>query len=88
MSPEFFTDGCTGFFQSWRGIDLTGCCREHDFAWWSNPGDWIAWVMSIVALGLWFYRMGVWELVVPAVLVVSTIGAVLFARKPKDRANG
>lgn len=79
----FVSDGCTGFFQSWRGVDLTACCTAHDLAWYSSPGDWSAWLTSNVDLALCFARVGVPELALPAFLAVCTVGAILFLRKRK-----
>lgn len=73
------SDGCTGFVDTWRGIDLLPCCEAHDLAWYSSPGDWGAWLTSNVDLGVCFVHAGAWELAIPAVLAVSTIGALLFA---------
>ena len=82
---EFTSDGCTGFFDTWRGVDLQPCCTAHDLAWWQSPGDWSLWFGSNVDLGVCFYQAGVWELAIPACLAVTTIGAVLFALKRKER---
>ena len=84
MPPDgFISDGCTGFPEVWRGIDLTACCEAHDLAWWSSGGDWQAWFVSNVDLGVCFFQAGVWELTVPAFLAVTLIGAVLFGAKGK-----
>lgn len=80
---DFVSDGCTGFFDTWRGIDLTACCTAHDYAWYSHPGDWLVWAGSNIELGSCFVAAGTWELFVPAVVAVSTVGAVLFARNRK-----
>lgn len=82
--PDWFqTDGCTGFPDVWRGIDLYPCCRAHDWAWFSKPGDWLAWFGSNVDLSVCFAQTGAIELAVPALVVTSTIGAALFALAKK-----
>lgn len=79
MRNEFVTDGCTGFVNTWRGIDLLPCCQAHDLAWWEKPGDWGAWLTSNIDLGVCFAGAGAWELVLPAFAAVCTVGALLFA---------
>jgi hypothetical protein len=81
MPADFTSDGCTGFFNTWRGIDLLPCCTAHDLAWHNSPGDWIAWATSNLELGVCFVSLGAWELALPAVLAVFTVGAFLFSRK-------
>lgn len=75
----FRSDGCTGFFDVWRNINIFPCCFEHDMAWYLNPGNWLVWAQSNIRLGQCFWDIGVGELAVPAVLLTSTIGALLFA---------
>jgi hypothetical protein len=93
LKPDGFTsDGCTGFVQVWRSIDLSACCTAHDLAWYLNPGDWWAWLVSNISLAACFATAGAWELVAPAFVAVSTIGALLFFRKkprqnPPDKPN-
>lgn len=76
---EFSSDGCTGFPEVWRGIDLFPCCRAHDLAWFLSPGDWGRWFGSNLELGGCFIDAGAWELGVGAVLLTSTVGALMFA---------
>jgi hypothetical protein len=85
---EFASDGCTGFLQSWRGIDLSGCCRAHDLAWWLHPGDWPAWWHSNLDLAGCIVHAGAIELGWPFLFAVTTVGAVLFATKKKDAGRG
>lgn len=85
---EFVSDGCTLFVEAWRGIDLSGCCRAHDLAWWQHPGDWLAWWHSNLDLSICFVRVGAWDIAGPALLAVTTIGAVLFATKRRNSDNG
>ncbi len=85
MPADFRSDGCTGFFDTWRGIDLLPCCHAHDLAWWQSPGDWLAWATSNIELGACFVSLGAWELAAPAVVAVFTFGAFLFARKRRAR---
>lgn len=81
IPEEFFSDGCTGFVDTWRGIDLLPCCHAHDLAWFQHPGDWGVWITSNIELGACFVSLGAWELAIPAVLAVCTVGAFLFASK-------
>lgn len=76
---QFTSDGCTGFVNTWRNIDLYPCCFAHDMAWYLNPGDWLVWIRSNVDLGVCFVGVGAVELAVPAVILTSTVGAILFA---------
>ncbi|SFZ81647.1 hypothetical protein SAMN02983003_0613 [Devosia enhydra] len=76
----FETDGCTGWLNSWRGIDLYQCCVQHDRTWYDHPGDWTIWAISNLDLGRCFAMVGAWELAVPAVLATCTVGALLFLR--------
>jgi hypothetical protein len=70
-------DGCTGFPEVWRGIDLTACCNAHDLSWQQNM-DVGTWLGTNVDLAVCFGKAGAWELVIPAFIAVSTIGAVLY----------
>lgn len=80
MLPDGFTsDGCTGFPDTWRGIDLSTCCEVHDLAWYLNPGDWQAWLVSNLELSACFADAGAWELSIPALVATCTIGALMFA---------
>lgn len=81
----FASDGCTGFFEAWRGIDLLPCCAAHDLAWFQHGGDWGVWLASNIDLGMCFATRGAWEIALPAVVAVSTIGAVLFAIKSRRK---
>jgi hypothetical protein len=82
LKPDgFTTDGCTGFVNVWRSLDLSACCTAHDLAWYLRPGDWWAWLLSNLDLGVCFARVGAWELLLPAIVATSTIGAALFAGK-------
>ena len=85
---RFGSDGCTGFFDMWRNVNIFPCCFEHDMTWYLNPGDWLTWIHSNLTLGGCFVRIGVVELAWPAVILTSTIGAFLFAggAKKKQRA--
>ncbi len=81
----FASDGCTGFFDVWRGIVLRSCCVAHDLAWYERPGDWIAWAVSNVEFAACFWQAGAWEIAILAFLAVSTVGALLLSgavRKP------
>lgn len=84
----FTTDGCTWFPETWREIDLSGCCTAHDLAWWHRPDDWLVFASSNLDLGICFVQAGAWELALPAVIAVSTIGALLFARVITSREAG
>lgn len=77
----FVSDGCTGFPDTWRGIDLSQCCYAHDLAWHNHPGDWTMWAASNVDLANCFAQAGAWELWGLVLAAVSTIGALIFARK-------
>jgi hypothetical protein len=83
---DFSTDGCTGFLDVWRGIDLYACCVQHDLAWHLHPGDWSMWFWSNVELAQCFAAVGAWEIAVFGFLVVSTAGAALFARNRRTRS--
>lgn len=88
MKPDdFVSDGCTGFFDVWRGISLRHCCEAHDLAWYEHPGDWLAWARSNVDLAACFWQAGAPEIAILGFAAVSTVGALLFAgiirrRKP------
>lgn len=87
IPPGFASDGCTGFPEVWRGIDLSACCTAHDLAWYTHPGDWVAFALSNVELANCFAAQGAWELWGLALAAVSVIGAVLFGlKKPKTQA--
>ena len=75
----FVSDGCTGFPDNWRGIDLSDCCKAHDGMWFNHPGDWLAWFQSNIALSECFTRAGAGELYLPALIATCTIGALMFA---------
>lgn len=77
----FASDGCTGFPEVWRGIDLSDCCYAHDLAWFNHAGDWGVFLSSNVDLAICFAERGAWELMLPAFLAVTIIGAFLFASK-------
>ena len=81
--PGFTSDGCTGFPDVWRGIDLTACCTAHDLAWYNHPGDWLAYAVSNVELANCFAASGAPELWAGAILAVFTVGAVLFGLKKR-----
>jgi hypothetical protein len=81
----FTSDGCTGFPEVWRSLDLSACCTAHDLAWYNHPGDWLAFLSSNLDLAVCFGRAGAYELVIPAFLAVTTIGAFLFARKRRKK---
>lgn len=78
LPDNFTTDGCTGFVDVWRSLDLSACCTAHDLAWFERPGDWWAWFVSNIELARCFGAAGAWELVIPAFLAVSTVGALIF----------
>lgn len=84
-SSEFVSDGCTGFFDVWRGVDLYPCCYAHDLAWYQHPGDWVVWAQSNIDLAICVARAGAPELFIPFLIVVSSIGALLFAGVLKRR---
>ena len=88
MQPDFVSDGCTGFPDVWRGIDLSGCCYAHDLAWWMSDGDWQAWFTSNVDLGVCFFNAGAWEVALPGFLAITIIGAALFAAKGSGKKHG
>lgn len=81
------SDGCTGFPDVWRGIDLGPCCYAHDLAWYERPGDWLSWLQSNADLSACFARAGAWELSWPAFLVTCTVGALMFAGWLKRRSS-
>lgn len=86
----FRSDGCTGFFDVWRNIDIFPCCFNHDMTWYLNPGNWGVWLQSNIDLGFCFGAAGAVELVLPAITATCTIGALLFAgwsAKAKKRAT-
>ena len=86
MTPDLFdSDGCTGFVDVWRGIDLHACCLAHDLAWFTHPGDWTVWLASNVELAICFWQVGVVEVAGPAFIAVTTIGAVLFAKWSREK---
>lgn len=75
----FVSDGCTWFFQSWRGIDLLPCCEAHDLSWFENVSrDFGAWIVSNFELSSCFVSIGAWELAIPAFLATCTVGFGLF----------
>lgn len=80
----FVSDGCTGFFDVWRGIDILACCTAHDLAWYNHPGDWGVWLSSNFDLAGCFFDKGVWEIAVLGFIAVSTVGALLFASKKRS----
>lgn len=83
---EFVSDGCTGFPEVIFGVDLTKCCLAHDLAWFSQPkGDWVAWTISNLELGVCFAQAGAWWLALPAVIAVSTVGLPLWLYKRRKR---
>jgi len=89
VTEPFVSDGCTGFFDVWRGIALRSCCETHDVAWYERPGDWLAWAVSNVELAACFWQAGAWEIAILGFLAVSTLGALLFSgaiRKPGSNA--
>lgn len=83
MLPDFVSDGCTWFPDVWRGIDLYPCCFRHDLWWFLHPGDWLAWAVSNINLGVCFVGAGAWELFLPALGALFTIGAAVFALKKR-----
>lgn len=85
---EFVFDGCTGFFDVWRGIDLNQCCYAHDLSWYQNPGDWSVWLSSNIDLVACFYQLGVWEVAIGGAIAVFTIGALLFALPRRKKHDG
>ena len=88
QSASFVSDGCTWFFQSWRGIDLLPCCRDHDLAWFENvTRDFVQWLASNIELGACFVSIGAWELALPAVIATSTIGFGMFYLWRKKRGK-
>jgi hypothetical protein len=82
LQPDFSSDGCTGFPEVWRGIDLTECCYEHDLAWYNSNGDLSVFLQSNIELVACFVDKGAWELWFPALVVVTVIGFFLFKRNP------
>lgn len=76
-TTTFNSDGCTGFPDVWRGVDLTQCCNAHDLAWYQSP-DVLGWIVSNAQLSICFTQIGVFELAIPAFVAVSTIGAFLY----------
>ena len=83
--PEFISDGCTGFPEVWRGIDLTDCCYLHDLDWFNAQGDLTLFLSSNVELANCFAAKGVWELWLPALAAVTIIGIFLFLRKAPQK---
>lgn len=83
---QFTSDGCTGFVNTWRNIDLYSCCFAHDMAWYLNPGDWLVWFTSNVEFAGCVANAGALELVFPAFLAVMSVGAFLFGFKERKRA--
>jgi len=81
LPDGFVSDGCTGFPEAWRGIDLLPCCTAHDLAWFLHPGDWLVWAQSNVDLAVCFYQRGAWEVSFGGFLAVCTVGAAIFLRK-------
>lgn len=84
LPDGFVSDGCTGFFQSWRGIDLSDCCLAHDLAWYNAHGDLSVFLPSNIDLAACFVGHGAWELGIPAFLAVTLIGIFLFLGKRKN----
>lgn len=80
---QFTSDGCTGFVNTWRNIDLYPCCFAHDMAWYLHPGDWGVWLISNVDFGACVFRVGAYEVAFPAFFAVMTVGAVLFGFKKR-----
>lgn len=88
VPADFLSDGCTGFVNTWRGIDLLPCCRAHDYAWFLHPGDWGVWLASNLDLSMCFAGQGAPELALPALLAVcGPIGALLFAGVVVNKRN-
>lgn len=84
MDPAFVSDGCTWFFNVWRGIDLTSCCVAHDLAWFNHPLDWGVFWSSNIDLAVCFAQAGAVEVAIGALIGVTVIGGLfLFPRKRK-----
>lgn len=71
-------DGCTFWFDQWRGIDLRGCCDVHDnaFAVGTSPAEFLAANIDLLSCAI---HLGAWDWGVLAFLgVMSPVGAYLF----------
>ncbi len=79
-------DGCTGFFDMWRGIDLIPCCNIHDIAW-AQDMDPAQWIQTNIDLSVCFWNLGAWELAIPAFIAVTVVGAALYWVFRKAKAN-
>jgi len=54
MFPDFEDDGCTLFFDKWKGIDLRQCCDVHDqaFAYGTTFDQWVDANLALVQCGI------------------------------------
>lgn len=82
-SEVFENDGCTFWFDVWRGVDLTGCCAVHDQAY-ANGHTFTDWISANIGLMTCGIQHGVWDWAALAFIgVCSPVGAWLFFRGRK-----
>ena len=80
-------DGCTMWFDVWRGISLRHCCDVHDQAYASSTSL-LVWVRSNLELVQCGIAAGAWDWALLAGIGVSSpIALILFIRGKKQNVG-
>lgn len=79
---SILNDGCTGIPDIIAGVSIRHCCDIHDSTL-AETTDWSVFDPANVAFAHCVWDAGLWWLAVPALFVVSTIGALFFLFGPK-----